>query len=191
MVEKNRELIRAKREVEQRSRELNVLYETERQLSSAHDMGELLDRLIRQAMEMVGAEAGSIALRDAMDNQLRFRTTAGPAAEKLRDLALPMGEGIIGWVAARRQPVIVNHPEDDPRHAVEFATQVGQNPRSILCAPLIADDEGCRRHRIARQKDDGGWQTRVFRGRSQAAHADCRTGIAGDSHRADQAEMGQ
>ena len=133
MVKKNRELTVAKRALEQRGRELNVLYETERQLSSAHDMGELLDRLIRQAMEMVGAEAGSIALRDPEGNTLRFRSTAGPAAEKLRNLSLAMGEGIIGWVAARRQPVIVNRPQDDARHAVRHPSRQA-SAQHLVCA---------------------------------------------------------
>ena len=166
VVAKNRELISAQKVVEQRSREVNVLYETERQLSAAHDLGELLERLTQSAMEIVGAEAGSIALSTKGDSteddssanplgrripgapgvepeveQLRFRTAAGPAAERLKDQSLPIGQGIIGWVAKHRQPLIVNDPASDKRHAMEFASSVGRSPHSIICAPLIADDE--------------------------------------------------
>jgi signal transduction histidine kinase len=138
---KNRELVRAQRELEQKRSELNVLYEIERQLSAAHDLDELLDRLTQRAMAMLEADAGSIALRDRGSPRLRFRTTAGPAAERLRHRSLEMGEGIIGWVAARRQAVIVNDPATDERHAVEFARTVGASPRNVIAAPLVADDE--------------------------------------------------
>src|SRR5690606_19121332 len=133
--------IRAQRELEQKRSELNVLYEIERQLSAAHDLDELLDRLIQRAMAMLDAEAGSIALRDRGSPRLRFRTTAGPAAERLRHRSLEMGAGIIGWVAARREAVIVNDPASDERHAVEFARTVGTSPRNVIAAPLVADDK--------------------------------------------------
>lgn len=141
MLAKNRELVRAQRELEQKRRELNVLYEIERQLSAAHDLDELLDRLVRRAMAMVDAEAGSIALRDPEGSRLRFRTTAGPAAELLRHRSIDMGEGVIGWSASHRLPVIVNDPASDPRHANEFAREVGSAPSCLICAPLIADDQ--------------------------------------------------
>ena len=140
LLDQNRELSRAKRDLEQRRAELNVLYEIEQQLSAAHNLDELLDRLVRRAMAMLDAGAGSIALRDPGSGRLRFRTTAGPSAERLRHRSLEMGAGVIGWAAAQRQPVIVNDPESDPRHAVEFARAVGEVPKNILCAPLIADD---------------------------------------------------
>lgn len=140
LLDQNRELTRAKRALEQRRAELNVLYEIERQLSAAHNLDELLERLVRRAMSMLEARAGSIALRDPGSGRLRFRTTAGPAAERLRHRSLKMGAGVIGWAAAHRQPVIVNDPAGDPRHAAAFAREVGETPENMLCAPLIADD---------------------------------------------------
>src|SRR5688572_7421489 len=44
--------------------ELNILYEIEREMNASHDLDELLARTLRRAIEVVGAEAGSIALRE-------------------------------------------------------------------------------------------------------------------------------
>jgi len=141
VVDKNVELLNTQESLKQRTFELNVLFEVEQQVSAAHDPDELLDRVLRSAMRMVGAEAGSIALRDPDSGDLVFRTTAGALAERVARRAIPMGEGIIGWVAARREPLVTNDPVRDKRHAVEFAEAVGVEPRNILCAPLMTADE--------------------------------------------------
>jgi signal transduction histidine kinase len=183
MLDKNRQLTRAKRELEQKRAELNVLYEIERQLSAAHSLDELLERLISRAMAMLDAGAGSIALRDPGSGRLRFRTTAGPAAERLRHRSLEMGAGIIGWVAARREPVIVNDPASDTRHAVEFAREVGATPDNILCAPLIADDRVVGAIELLNKRRD---PTDTFTGRGGFTEADLKvvTLIAGQASRA-------
>src|SRR5688572_19624376 len=65
VVGKNVELIAAQGELQQKSNELNILYEIEREMNAAHDLDELLVRTLRRAMEVVGAKAGSIALRES------------------------------------------------------------------------------------------------------------------------------
>ena len=117
-----------------------MLFEVETQVSEAHDLDELLERILRHAMRMVGAEAGSIALREGA-SELVFRTTAGMVAERVERRAISMGDGVIGWVAAQREPLISNDPAGDPRHAVEFADSIGSRPRNILCAPLVTTDD--------------------------------------------------
>ena len=141
VVNKNVALLSAQGELQQKSNELNILYEIEREMNAALDLDELLERCLRRAMDVVGASAGSIALRESGSGDLRFRTVAGPVAARLLHQTIPMGEGVIGWVAANRQAVIVNDPVHDERHATEFAANVGVQPRHLAAAPLIGGDE--------------------------------------------------
>lgn len=138
VVAKNVELLEAQEKLQQRTYELNVLYEIEKDMNAAHDLDELLERILHRAMATVGAESGTIALRESESDDLRFMTTAGPIADSMRHRTLEMGVGIMGWVAARRESVIVNDPRNDPRHAAEFTGEAG--PRQLICAPLIAAD---------------------------------------------------
>jgi signal transduction histidine kinase len=94
-----------------------------------------------------------------------------------------MGAGIIGWVAARREPVIVNDPASDTRHAVEFAREVGATPDNILCAPLIADDRVVGAIELLNKRRD---PTDTFTGRGGFTEADLKvvTLIAGQASRA-------
>src|SRR5579862_4205501 len=60
----NQELTQARDQLAQRSRELNALYEVEKELSAALDLDGLLERILRQAINVLDAGAGSIALRE-------------------------------------------------------------------------------------------------------------------------------
>ena len=142
VVAKNVALIAAQEQLQQRTNELNILYEVEREMSSALDLDELLNRLVERAMEVVGAEGGSLALSEGDDdNQLRFRTARGPLGERLLHRTMKVGEGVIGWVVANRQGLVVNDPTVDERHAAEFARELGTEPKGLCCAPLIAENE--------------------------------------------------
>ncbi len=141
VVAKNVQLIEAQEQLEQKSSDLNILFEIEEQMNAALDLDELLDRLLKRAMDLVGAEAGSIVLRERGTGDLYFRSAAGEAGEVVKRMRVPMGEGVVGWVTAQRQPLIVNNPTRDARHMGEFAEKIGFKPKNILCAPLMAETE--------------------------------------------------
>ena len=141
VVAKNVQLLEAQEKLEQRSYELNILFEIEREMNVALHLDELLARLLRRAMDVVGARAGSVLLRERGTENLIFRSAAGEAGETVRRLHVPMGRGVVGWVAAHRTPLIVNDPLADARHDRDIADQIGYHPRNLLCAPLISESE--------------------------------------------------
>ena len=140
LVSQNQELIDARRDLERRQRELNALYEVEKELSHALDLDDLLSRILAQAIAVLGGGAGSIALVDP-DGSLRFRTVQGPAAPKLIERTLPHGTGLIGWSIAHKTPVIVDDPANDPRHAQEIARESGVTPAHLMVAPLVDGED--------------------------------------------------
>src|SRR5262245_49545827 len=140
LVTQNQELSRARRDLERRQRELNALYEVEKELSAALDLDDLLSRILAQAITVLGGGAGSIALVEP-DGALRFRTVQGPAAPKLIERTLPHGTGLLGWSIAHRQPLVVDEPGSDPRHALEVAKEAGVSPEHLMVAPLIEGDD--------------------------------------------------
>lgn len=156
VVKKNVALLEAQEKLQQRTNDLNVLYEIERQMNEAHDLDELLERLLHRAMTIVGAGSGSIVLVDE-DGSLRFRTAAGPAGRVLHHQSIGAGAGVVGWSVARGEALIVNDPASDERHAAEFAARVGVLPDNLACAPLISSDEVFGAIELMdKQGDDGG-----------------------------------
>lgn len=140
LVSQNQELQRARRDLERRSRELNALYEVEKELSAALDLDDLLSRILAQAITVLGGGAGSIALVEP-NNELRFRTVQGPAAPRLIERTLPHGTGLLGWSIAHRTPLVVDNPSTDPRHAIQIARETGVAPERLMVAPLVEGDD--------------------------------------------------
>ncbi|HEU4726780.1 MAG TPA: GAF domain-containing protein [Kofleriaceae bacterium] len=140
VVQQNQELSRARRDLERRTRELNALYEVEKELSAALDLDDLLSRILAQAITVLGGGAGSIALCEP-DGSLRFRTVHGPAAPRLIERTLPHGTGLLGWSIKHRTPLVIDDPSRDPRHATEIANEIGVVPQHLLVAPLIEGDD--------------------------------------------------
>ncbi|MEP6864154.1 MAG: GAF domain-containing protein [Deltaproteobacteria bacterium] len=140
LVAQNQELLDTRRDLERRQRELNVLYEVEKDMSHALDLDDLLSRILAQAIAVLGGGAGSIALVES-DGSLRFRTVQGPAAPRLIERTLPHGTGLIGWSIAHKTPVIVDDPANDPRHARDVAAESGVTPAHLMVAPLVDGEE--------------------------------------------------
>ena len=140
LVTQNQELMDTRRDLERRQRELNALYEVEKDMSHALDLDDLLSRILAQAIGVLGGGAGSIALVEP-DGSLRFRTVQGPAAPRLIERTLPHGTGLIGWSIAHRTPVIVDDPATDPRHARDIAAESGVTPAHLMVAPLVDGEE--------------------------------------------------
>ena len=137
---KNAELARAKAELEERSHQLNVLYEVEKELSAAVDLDTSLERILSRAAALLDAEAGSIALLTTAGDALELRTVLGPAAERLRGVRIALGQGLLGWSVAQREAVISNQADGDARHAAEFAREHGVAPHRLMVAPVVSGD---------------------------------------------------
>jgi len=140
VVAQNVELVRAREELQQRTREVEALYQVEQELSAALDLDDLLGRILTQTIAVLGATAGSIALVDG-EGGLRFRTASGPAAARLGSRTIRVGDGVIGWAVAHRLPVVVNDPSHDERHAHDLARDLETRPKNIIAAPLLDGDE--------------------------------------------------
>jgi len=143
---KNVALLSTQDQLRQRIAELDLLFEIEREASAAIDLDGLLARLLSRAIQLVSVEAGSILLREKSSGELFFRTAQGQGAESLQRVKLPAGEGIVGWVALHKEPLLVNDPAHDARHDLFIAEKIGVPARSILAVPLLAaaqsdDDE--------------------------------------------------
>ncbi|MBV8067844.1 MAG: TIR domain-containing protein, partial [Candidatus Eremiobacteraeota bacterium] len=90
-------------------------------------------RLLILAGKLSGAEAASVILHDPIRNDLYFAAATGPAADALRKIRIPPGEGIAGTVFATSQPKLENRVTDHYK-AVDDKTSF--DTKSLLCVPL-------------------------------------------------------
>lgn len=110
-------------------------------LNSTFDQDALLQKIGAAAEKLTDSEASSIMLVADDKKNLFFRIASGEKAKALKTMTLPIGQGIAGWVAQNRKPEVVNDTQKDPRFAGKFDKASGFITRSLLCVPMIFQNE--------------------------------------------------
>ena len=125
---------------------LQKLCEANQDLARVESVENLVPLLLELARDVTDAEASSFFNYDSHRRVLRFFTIRDEAvsdtAEKtLKAMEIPLGEGIVGWVARQRQPLIVADAQNDDRFFQDADKSTGIVTRSILGVPVIYGDE--------------------------------------------------
>ena len=110
-------------------------------LAAPPEHTELLEQIVRTAMHVLNARAGSLYLLDEERDELIFEVALGERATPLRGQRVPLGQGVAGWVAATGQALAVADVQQDPRWSQEIGRTVGYMPRTMLAIPLLLRDD--------------------------------------------------
>ena len=117
---------------------LQALHHAIQQLLPEKDLMTLLDRTLYYAMTVLDASDGALMLTDEEKGDLVFVLVQGEVREKLPGYRIGRNEGIAGWVAEHREPVIVNNTRSDPRFSPRVDEAFHFQTQSMVCVPLIA-----------------------------------------------------
>lgn len=101
----------------------------------------LLQSIVETAARVIPSDAASLFLVDAEAQELIFEIALGQKADEVKSFRVPLGHGIAGLVAVSGQPMTVSGVESDPRHASDISERIGYTPHSILCCPLVYNDQ--------------------------------------------------
>ena len=117
-----------------RNADLEVLYETVKDLSSTLSVERVLQRLLDRTLQHLEAEIGSILLLGD-DDRLRVMVSHGLPSDVVERTEMKIGEGISGHVALHGQPLIVEdveaHPTFRRRNRERYYTA------TLISAPLV------------------------------------------------------
>lgn len=94
------------REIERRRRVAEGLREILGSLNSAKPLEDILDLILEQAEEFLGAEAGALYRLDSSGNTLDVAAARGLAEASCGPIEV--GEGVVGWAVMARRPVVVS-----------------------------------------------------------------------------------
>jgi signal transduction histidine kinase/putative methionine-R-sulfoxide reductase with GAF domain len=124
----------------QRERELEVLAESSRLLSSTLDLGEVLERLAAITRSRLELDVVRIWLLDEGGQALRLRAHRGLTHLELTTKdRLPAHEGVAGWVLTHQKPLILADVQQDPRLRNRDWFEA-EGLVSLLCVPITLDD---------------------------------------------------
>lgn len=125
-------------ETEQNLREQEYLQEIARAFTSTLDLEQVLTLVMTKTNELLGVEAGSVALLSPEGDELVFHASVGGGADAVRGLRMPVEEGIVGWVVRNGVSLLVPDVAQDARHFGQVDQTSGFKTRSILCVPLVS-----------------------------------------------------
>lgn len=136
---------RATKELAKKMANLSILYSVSKALNFANDLKKILLFILDKARDAVDAQKASLMLLDKGTGELVIHVVRGvppDVEEKINTGAMEctrikVGEGIAGEVAATKKHVLVNDVRKDKRFKKSDASHVD----SILCMPLIANEE--------------------------------------------------
>jgi signal transduction histidine kinase len=117
-------------ELSRRYERLHLLYQVNSVIHSTLDAQHALELIISEAVRVMRASSGSVALINPTTGFLEIEAEVGlpPDSKALR---LKVGEGLTGWVARTGKAARIGDVSKDPRYIM-----VKENVRSELAVPL-------------------------------------------------------
>ena len=122
-------------ESRRRADELTALHATSQLITARLDVASVLDRISLSVPALIGASGCGIGLFNPERTLVVQASAHGFLSEEWRTLSVPVGEGIIGRVAAEGTAIRVADVQADPRSARREIDE-REGIRSMLCVPL-------------------------------------------------------
>ncbi len=104
------------------------------------DLSRLLERMAEKIKKLLLCEEASIFLYNPLREELYFEIATGERSTVLKQIVLKVGEGVAGWVAQHRQPLIISDCRNDPRFSNRSDEYTSFHTRSLLAVPV--ENEG-------------------------------------------------
>lgn len=116
---------------------LAQLLEVALELSSTHDVDDILRVATSGVCQAVGCDRASLFLYDEPRQELRTRVVTELEIAEIRH---PVDRGIAGWVARHQQLLSVPTPALDERWDGSIDRQTGFRTQNILAAPIVGTE---------------------------------------------------
>ena len=119
---------------------LETLRQIVQEVNSAEGLDDALDIIVRRVRDAMGTQVCSVYMRDSLTGRYVFRATEGLNHEQVGVASLAPGEGLVGLVAEREEPVNLENAENHP--SFQFLPDLGEEHyHAFLGVPIIHQRE--------------------------------------------------
>lgn len=126
--------------LERRNRELEVLIEIGKALTSTLDLEAVLNLIMDQVSRLLKSRAWSLLLRDEQSGVLTFEIAVSPVVEQLKGIRLGRGQGVAGWVAEHGESLLIADVRQDQRFSAKVDQAAKFVTHSLICVPIRSRD---------------------------------------------------
>jgi phosphotransferase system enzyme I (PtsP) len=115
---------------------LEMLRAIVQEVNAAQDLDDALGIIVRRVRDAMGTEVCSVFMVDPKSARLVLRATEGLNKSEVGNASLPEGEGLVGEVARREEPINLEDATSHP--SFQFIPGIGEEPFSaFLGVPII------------------------------------------------------
>jgi PAS domain S-box-containing protein len=115
-------------------RQISIMYDLSKALTSVYKPEEVLTTISREIAKLTGARICVIRLME--NGLLQVKSSYGIASDAAEDMALPVGQGIAGWVVKEGRSLFV----EDVSRLPELIRPKTLRVKSAICVPLKIGD---------------------------------------------------
>ncbi len=115
---------------------LSVLEEASNIMNSTLDFNRLLEFLMDIAIDITGATCGALLLKKEKKRYLEVACARGKFPQEVKKIRVPLGQGVTGWVARNREPLIVPNVLLEPRYI-----ETPETIYSEMAVPLLVGEK--------------------------------------------------
>ncbi|MDH3527703.1 MAG: phosphoenolpyruvate--protein phosphotransferase, partial [Gammaproteobacteria bacterium] len=115
---------------------LDILRRIIQEVNSARNLQQALDIIVERVRASVGVDVASVYLTDTEHKQHVLMATEGFRKDAIGKVRFNQGEGLIGMVAEREEPVNLDDASSHPNY--QFIVETGEQPyHGFLGVPII------------------------------------------------------
>ena len=129
------------RALREKAREVEVLHQITESISGTLDLEIVLKHIVDMVVDVTRADACLLYLLSPSREELILRSSKNPHPKLIGRITIGIGEGITGWVARERIPVVIaSNASDDPRFKF-FHNLPEDRYQAFVSVPIMAKKE--------------------------------------------------
>jgi len=123
----------------QKLKDLEFVTSASRMLNATLNLEQLLRTIMKIVKNALNVQAVLLSMVDeeGEGDTLVFELARGRRDRAMRGQRIPFGQGVMGQVAVRRTPLVINDTRSDRRVSLKMEERLGLKPRSLLAIPLV------------------------------------------------------
>lgn len=108
-------------------------------LQQTLDLDVLIPRIFEEVNKAIDAEGQSIWLLNGETGVITCRFATGPGAGRIKQVTVPLGQGIVGRSVANQEAIIIADAQSDRRTFRRADDATGVITRSVVCVPMVRE----------------------------------------------------
>lgn len=125
----------------EKENKVRVFVEIGKALTSVLDLKGVLNTIMEKISELFRVKNWSLLLLDEEKEELHFEIAVGINLESVKNIRLKLGEGIAGWVAKHKVPLVITDVQKDRRWINKVDIVSNFRTKSIVCVPLVSKEK--------------------------------------------------